>query len=183
MTFFPLSFPKLSTRQFAWDSGVLFVAIFWLGGSLMLDLVVMPMLYMGGMMTPSSFASAGYSLFEVFNHVEMLLAGVILTGVLAMRQAHADCSVEVSGSRSRWSLLLAGSLVAISLLYAYVLTPAMGSISIVLDMPPSASTAIPEAMGWMHGIYWSIEISKIMILSFLLRLCYSDIAAQFTEQS
>lgn len=148
----------------------------------MLDLVVMPMLYMGGMMTTSSFASAGYSLFEVFNHVEMLLSGVILTGVLAMRHRHAECAIEVSGSRSRWSLLVAGSLVAIALLYAYVLTPAMGAIGVVLDLPATMPATVPEAMDWMHGVYWGTEAIKLLLLGFLLRLCYSDIAAQFTEQ-
>ena len=182
MTHFPLLFPKLSPRQFAWDSAVLFLAVFWIGGSLILDLVVMPMLYMNGMMTAPGFASAGYSLFELFNHVEMLLSGLILTGVLAMRQAHPDCSVEVSGSRSRWALLLASSLVAIALTYAYVLTPHMGAIGIALDMPGTIHI-IPGAMTWMHGAYWLTETTKILLLGFLLRLCYTDIAAQFTKQS
>ncbi len=180
MTPFSLSFPKLSPRQFAWDSAVLFLAVFWLGSSLMLDFVVMPMLYMSGMMTTPGFASAGYSLFEVFNHVEMLLAGLILTGVLAMRQAHADCAVEVSGSRSRWTLLLAGSLVMVSLTYAYVLTPYMGGIGIALDMPEKIHI-IPSTMQWMHGAYWCLEATKVLALGILLRLCYSDIAAQFFE--
>ncbi|MEO0867303.1 MAG: DUF4149 domain-containing protein [Cyanobacteria bacterium J06642_11] len=178
MTSFPLSFPKLSPKQFAWDSAVLFVAIFWLGGSLMLDFVVMPMLYMGGMMDSSSFASAGYSLFEVFNHVEMLLAGLILTGVLAMR--HTRAAVEASGSRSRWALLSSGILVAIALLFAYVITPTMGSIGLTLDYP-GTTAAVPEAMNWMHGAYWCLELIKLLALGFLLRLCYNDIAAQFAD--
>ncbi|ESA33108.1 hypothetical protein N836_23895 [Leptolyngbya sp. Heron Island J] len=177
-----LSFPKLTSRQFAWDSAVLFLAVFWLGGSLILDLVVMPMLYTAGMMTSPGFASAGYGLFEVFNHVEMLLSGLILTGVLAMRQAHADCSVEVSGSRSRWALLLAISLVAIALTYTYVLTPYMGALGIALDMPGMIHI-IPNTMGWMHGAYWLLEVTKMLVLGALLRLCYIDIAAQFTAKN
>ena len=180
MTHFTLSLPKLSPRQFAWDSAVLFLAVFWIGGSLILDFVVMPMLYMNGMMTAPGFASAGYSLFELFNHVEMLLSGLILTGVLAMRQAHAEYSIEVSGSRSRWTLLLAVSLVAIALTYTYILTPYIGSIGIVLDMPGTIHI-IPHAMNWVHGIYWGLEATKVLILGFLLRLCYGDIAAQFSE--
>ncbi len=182
MTRYTLSFPKLSPRQFAWDSTVLFLAVFWLGSSLMLDLMVMPMLYMAGMMTSPGFASAGYGLFEVFNHVEMLLSGLILTGILAMRQAHADCSVEVSGSRSRWALLLASGLVAIALTYTYVLTPYMGALGIALDMPGKIHI-IPNTMGWMHAAYWLLEATKMLVLGFLLRLCYSDIAAQFSEQN
>lgn len=182
MTNFSFSFPKLSPRQFAWDSAVLFLAVFWLGGSLILDLVVMPMLYMAGMMTSPGFASAGYGLFEVFNHVEMLLSSLILTGVLAMRQAHADCSVEVSGSRSRWALILASGLVAIALIYTYALTPYLGALGIALDMP-GIIHIIPDTMGWMHAAYWLLEATKILVLGFLVRLCYGDIAAQFTAQS
>lgn len=182
MTHFAMSFPKLSPRQFAWDSSVLFLAVFWLGGSLIIDFVVMPMLYMSGMMTAPGFASAGYSLFELFNHVEMLLSGLILTGVLAMRQAHTDCSVEVSGSRSRWVLYLAAGLVAISLTYAYGLTPYMGAIGIALDMP-GIIHIVPESMNLMHGAYWLLEATKIVVLGILMRLCYSDIAAQFIEEN
>ncbi|MEM7795480.1 MAG: DUF4149 domain-containing protein [Cyanobacteria bacterium P01_C01_bin.118] len=181
MTNFALSFPKLSPRQFAWDSAVLFLAIFWIGGSLILDLVVMPMLYMNGMMTTPGFASAGYSLFELFNHVEMLLSGLILTSVLAMRQAHADCAVEVSGSRSRWVLYLALGLVAIALTFAYGLTPYMGALGIALDMPGMIHI-VPDAMNWMHGAYWGLEATKVLALGSLLYLCYSDIAAQFAKQ-
>lgn len=180
MTPFSLPFPKLSPRQFAWDSAVLFLAVFWLGGSLMLDLVVMPMLFMSGMMTTPGFASAGYSLFEVFNHMELLLSGLILTGVLAMRQAHLDCAVEVSGSRSRWVMMLSIGLVAIALAYAYILTPYMAGIGLALDMPGKIHI-IPNTMAWMHGAYWLLETAKVLILGFLLRLCYSDIAAQFSK--
>lgn len=146
----------------------------------MLDCLVMPMLYMNGMMTEPGFASTGYSLFEMFNHLEMLLAGLILTGVLAMRQAHADCAVEVSGSRSRWTLLLASGLVAIALTYTYILTPTMGALGIALDMPGTIHI-VPSSMTLMHAAYWALEASKVVILGFLLRLCYTDIAAQFTE--
>lgn len=131
-------------------------------------------------MTTPGFASAGYSLFEVFNHVEMLLAGLMLTGVLAMRQAHADDAVEISGSRSRWSLLLAVGLVAIALLYAYVITPVMGAMGLVLELPGTVTT-VPDAMDWMHGLYWTVEVTKLSLLGCLLRLCYNDIAAQFTQ--
>lgn len=181
MTRLTLSLPKLSPRQFAWDSAVLFFVIFWIGGSLILDLVVMPMLYMSGMMTAPGFASAGYSLFELFNHVEMLLSGLILTGVLAMRERHPERAVEVSGSRSRWALVLASGLVAIALTFRYVLTPYMGGMGIVLDMP-GVIHIIPDAMAWMHGAYWLLEGAKMLALGMLLRLCYGDIAAQFTQQ-
>lgn len=182
MTPFTLSFPKLSPRQFVWDSSILFIAIFWLGGSFILDLVVMPMLYMSGMMTAPGFASAGYSLFEAFNHLEMLLSGLILTGVLAMRETHSNYSVEVSGSRSRWALLLAASLVAIALTYTYVLTPSMGAIGIALDMP-GIIHIIPKSMTWMHGAYWLLEAVKMLGLGFLLYLCYGDIAAHFAKKN
>lgn len=131
-------------------------------------------------MTAPGFASAGYSLFELFNHVEMLLSGLILTSVLAMRQGRTDNSVNVSGSRSRWALMLASSLVVISLTFRYLLTPYMGGMGIVLDMPGTIHI-IPNVMSWMHGAYWLLEATKMVMLGFLLRLCYSDISAQFTD--
>ena len=180
MTHFTLSFPKLSRRQFAWDSAILFLAVFWIGGSLILDFVVMPMLYMSGMMTAPGFASTGYSLFELFNNVEMLLSGLILTGVLALRQTNPDVPVKASGSRSRWTLLLAAGLVAIAITYRYVLTPYMGALGVVLDMPGTIHI-IPNTMNWMHGAYWLLESTKVLALGFLLKLCYGDIAAQFNQ--
>ena len=56
----------------------------WVGGSLVLDFVVMPSLMEMGMMDSPGFASAGFLTFERFNHLEMLAASAVLTGVLVI---------------------------------------------------------------------------------------------------
>jgi hypothetical protein len=175
---------KLSNRQFSWNSVALVSATCWLSGSLLLDLVIMPMLYATGMMEQTGFVSAGYSLFWLFNRLELVCAGVLLTAVLALRYnnhlLNRSFNVVVSGCRSRWALELGCLLVAIALIYTYGLTPAMSALGVSVETsfetsPPS----IPDAMNWMHGFYWSLEAVKLIGIIGLLKLCYQDVAAQF----
>jgi hypothetical protein len=175
-----LSISKLSLRQFRWDSLILLVTTFWLSTSLVLDFLVMPMMYESGMMQQSGFASTGYSLFWIFNRVEILCAAAILTAILALRQKHPEKAVEVSGSRSRWAMILAAGLLTIPFLYAYLLTPEMSALGVQLG---DESLTIPAAMGWMHGLYWGLEVLKLAAASFLLKLCHRDIELQFNPQA
>ncbi|NEP20144.1 MAG: hypothetical protein F6J97_25220 [Leptolyngbya sp. SIO4C1] len=169
------SISKLSLRQFSWDSAVLAVTLFWLSSSALLDFLVMPLMYESGMMEQPGFASAGYSLFWAFNRVEVLCAALILTGLLVLRQRQTEFSLLVSGSRSRWSMMIGVGLLAIALLYTYLLTPEMSALGISLG----ETTAIPTAMNWMHAAYWGLEVLKLAAAGFLLRLCYQDVVAQF----
>ncbi|MEL6136150.1 MAG: hypothetical protein AAFQ61_02645 [Cyanobacteria bacterium J06626_23] len=173
------SFSHLSSQQFRWGSLVLFVATFWLSVSLLLDFLIMPMMYETGMMAQEGFATAGYGLFWMFNRVEMLCAAVILTGLLALHQRVTERAntVLVSGSRSRWALLIGGGLLAIALTYAYFLTPEMSALGLSLDA--AGETALPAAMGWMHGLYWTLEALKLAAVVGLVKLCYQDVAAEF----
>lgn len=59
---------------------------FWLSGSLVLNWVIIPSLYISGMMTQSEFA-IGYLIFWNFNRIELLSAALVLTGVLVGAQA------------------------------------------------------------------------------------------------
>jgi hypothetical protein len=158
---------------------VLFVAIFWLSSSLLLDFLVMPMMYVSGMMAEPGFASTGYSLFWLFNRIEILCAAGILTGLMAVRQQRNPFAVIISGSRSRWSLMLATGLLAIALVYTYLLTPSMSALGVQLG----SETTIPAAMGWLHGLYWALEALKILAAGWLLRLCHQDMAAPFEQEA
>ncbi|MEM9162678.1 MAG: hypothetical protein AAGC54_06360 [Cyanobacteria bacterium P01_F01_bin.4] len=171
------SFSKLSLRQFNWDSAVLLIATFWLSSSVLIDFLVMPMMYETGMMEQPGFASTGYSLFWVFNRVEVLCGALILTGLLALRQRRNQFDVLVSGSRSRWSLIVASGLLAIAMIYTYLLTPEMSALGVNLG----GETTVPTAMNWMHAAYWGLEVLKLAAAGFLLRLCYQDVAAPFEE--
>jgi hypothetical protein len=160
----------LSLWQFNWESILLAVAAFWLSSSLLLDFLLMPTLYESGMMTAPDFAAAGYS---------------ILSGLLVLRQQRGSTGVVISGSRSRWALMLGGLLLAIALAYTYVLTPQMGALGIHLSnpavdpLPAAVGQSVPAGMGLLHGLYWALEALKLFAIGWLTKLCYRDVAAAF----
>ena len=170
--------PSLSLRQLNWDALVLLVATFWISSSAFVDFLLMPMMYETGMMNEANFATAGYSLFWLFNRVELLCAAGILSGLLALRQRKGAFDVVASGSQSRWALMLSGLLFAIALTYTYVLTPQMGALGINLS-GNLASEPVPQAMNTMHALYWGLEAVKLFAAAWLVQLCYRDIAALF----
>ncbi|MGJ3252184.1 MAG: DUF4149 domain-containing protein [Elainellaceae cyanobacterium] len=155
-----------SSNQSKWQTVVILTLALWLGGSLILDLVIMPGMYASGMMEQSGFAAAGYSIFEAFNHIEVLSAAIILTGLLAI---HHRASQLVP--RSRWAIALASLLLAITLIYLYGLTPEMSALGLNLNLFES-SPSVPSAMGLMHGSYWVLEICKLALGAVILGLNY-----------
>ncbi|MEM6868161.1 MAG: hypothetical protein AAF528_07255 [Cyanobacteria bacterium P01_C01_bin.121] len=172
---------KLSSRQFSWDALVLLVATFWLSSSVLLDFFMMPMMYESGMMNAPGFATGSYSLFWVFNRVEVLCAAAILTGLLVMRERRSQFDVVASGARSRWALLAGAGLMAIALTYTYYFTPHLSALGLNLSAGFSETLSVREAseMGLLHIAYWGFEAFKIAGVALLMRLCYRDIAAAF----
>ncbi len=171
---------KLSLRQFNWDALVLLIVTFWLSSSALLDFLLMPMMYEAGMMKGPEFATAGYSIFGLFNRIELLCAAAILTGLLALRQRRNQFDVVASGSQSRWALVISGSLLAIALTYTYILTPHMSALG--LDLSGSLAVQaqpMPQAMSYMHALYWGLEAVKLVAAGWLVQLCYRDVAATF----
>lgn len=165
----------LLKKPSTWHTSVLLCLAFWLSSSLLIDLVIMPGLYMAGMMSQPDFASAGFSIFWIFNRIEVLCAGVILTGLLFSRQHRNIFAVTTSGSRSRWALWLGSSLLVISLIYTYFLTPEMGALGISLDAF-ATTEIVPNGMNTLHGIYWSLEVIKLALGTGLFALCYRDMS-------
>lgn len=137
---------------------------FWLSGSLILDFVIMPTLWSTGMMESSGFASAGYSIFWIFNRVELLCAAVALSSIWAL----TEIGKSIGDVRRE---LLAGAvmLLAIALSYTFILTPYMSGLGIDLDILTTAKE-IPLEMDRMHSIYWVLEASKLGITGMLLGL-------------
>jgi hypothetical protein len=181
MTF---STSRLSLRQFNWDALVLSVVAFWLSCSALLDFLLMPMMYESGMMSEPNFATAGYSIFWLFNRVELLCAATILSGLLVLRhrRSRADGQFEVvaSGSRSRWALMISGLLLAIALIYTYVLTPQMSALGLHLNgFLEADAQPVPQAMNALHALYWGLEAVKLVAAGWLVKLCYRDISAVF----
>ncbi|MBD1912109.1 MULTISPECIES: DUF4149 domain-containing protein [unclassified Leptolyngbya] len=152
---------NFANERRSWASVILFTLGLWLGGSLVVSLIVMPTLYVAGMMAESGFTSVGYSLFWVLNRTELLCASVVLTGVLVLAQN----SIIHDGRRA---IALATLLLTIPLLYTYILTPEMIALGAQLDLF-SDRLSISPTMDWLHGGYWSMEILKFGLGLWLFR--------------
>lgn len=157
------------SRLSTWHVIVLLTLVFWLSGSLILDLVIMPGMYVAGMMSTPDFATAGYSIFWMFNRVEILCAAMVLTGVFALRQ------LIHPGRSGQWAIALAGAMMAIALTATYWLTPAMGALGIHLN-GLEAAASVPATMDLMHGSYFGLECLKIVIGSALAVLCFRSLS-------
>ncbi|MBF2098248.1 MAG: DUF4149 domain-containing protein [Gloeomargaritaceae cyanobacterium C42_A2020_066] len=144
---------RTSNPRPLWPAMIMGALGLWLGGSVVLDCVVMPSLYQAGMMTQPGFAVAGYQVFSAFNHLELCLAALVLSGVLALLQDRR---------RGLWVGLAALGLLAIALVYAYGLTPAMAGLGLDLHWV-EADAGRPAAMDWLHGSYFSLEVLKISV--------------------
>jgi len=150
-----------------WRTIVLTVLAFWLGASLLLDVVIMPMLSAAGMLTEPGFAAAGYSIFWVFNHLELFMAALVLTGMLILRTVPSQF-------QHRWAIPAAVALLAIVCAYTYGLTPEMSALGLQLNWFES-TPAFSGAMVQMQGVYWFLEVCKLAIGVTLLRWCYPSV--------
>jgi Domain of unknown function (DUF4149) len=137
---------------------------FWLSGSLILDLVVMPTMWATGMMESSGFASASYSIFWIFNRVELVCAATALSTIWALSQVH-QASVENNRKMFAGALML----MAITLCYTFILTPYMSGLGFDADIF-TVTKSLPAEMNQMHSIYWVLEASKLAIIGMLLSL-------------
>jgi hypothetical protein len=164
----------LSPKTTRWVGVVLFALMFWFSSSLLMDFVIMPGLFVGGMMSQPDFGPTGYAMFWVFNRLELLSVGVILTGLLVAHQARRDRDVVASGLRSRWAIELALGLLAITLVLTYAIAPAMGALGASLD-PFATALEVPAAMDRMHGLYFGLEALKLLGCGLLLSLFYGDL--------
>jgi hypothetical protein len=159
------------TRTFKpvnWSSLVMFALGFWLSSSLLLDCLIIPGLLTTGMMNETGFASASYSIFGTFNHIELICAALILSSSLIIREQH-------NFSKERGDRAIFGSIIllAIALIYTYFLTPQMSSMGMSLNW--FEETAIlPNSMAIMHFGYWSLEITKLILGTMLLRSYYRN---------
>ncbi|PSB05132.1 hypothetical protein [Merismopedia glauca] len=155
-----------------WVVIILSALSFWLSASLVIDLLIMPTLYATGMMSQDGFATAGYTIFGIFNRVELVCAALILTGLLALQNQYA-----VVGKSWQNLIVLAAILLDIVLGYTYFLTPHMSALGMKLNLFDTANS-IPNSMNQMHTGYWLLEIAKIVIVAILLKLVYRQQSAE-----
>jgi len=153
-------FPHTS-KPSTWQTVLVFVLTFWLSCNLLLDFLVMPALYAAGMMTEPGFASAGYSLFWVFNRLELLCAAAVLTGVLVLRYTSHPWNRP-----GQVTLMLSILLVAIALIDTYGLTPSMSALGLQLNW--FSQVEAPAQMNQLHFSYWLLDIVKLVASGMLL---------------
>ncbi len=154
-----ISFTQLNRSY--WQGTAIASLIIWLCSSLTLDFVLMPGMYAAGMMNEPGFATAGYSMFWMFNRFELLCAALVFTGTLVLVQRGI---VE----NNRTTIALAAALMAIVLAYTYALVPEMSALGLQLDAFSNVP-AVPEEMNLMHGLYWLLDVLKFAAGGVLLR--------------
>ncbi|NEP59000.1 MAG: DUF4149 domain-containing protein [Symploca sp. SIO2G7] len=155
-------------KQSTWQTIIMLALGFWLSGSLILDFLIMPVLSTAGMMSQGSFATAGYSIFWIFNRIELLCATVVLSSLLVLRSTS-----NLYRNVRRWSILLSVLLLAIALIYTYLMTPQMSALAMQLNLWQPV-TGIPEGMVQMHGEYGVLEAIKLIAGATILGWCYRD---------
>ena len=157
------------SNRINWQVIILFALGFWLSGSLLLDFVIVPGLFATGMMSQAGFASAGYSIFGLFNRIELICAALVLTGFLALNRRHL-----LPHHQQRWAIVLSALLLTIAIIYTYIFTPQMSSLGLQLNWFESSRVAMSPAMAQIHGAYWGLELLKFVSGATLLRWCYRD---------
>jgi len=157
---------NLDLKSPKWQTIVLFTLGFWLSGCLVLDFVVMPSMYTSGMMDTPGFAIAGYSVFWLFNRIELLCAALALTGLLVL-----DRTTQISPSKSRTAIILSVLLLAVASIDTYGLTPQMSAMGLDLNLLEPAD-GLPTGMMEMQFGYWILEVLKLAAGCWILKLCY-----------
>ena len=157
---------SIDVKNLKWQTIVLSALAFWLSAILLLDLVIMPSLYTAGMMSTPGFATAGYSLFWLFNRIELLCAALAMTGLLVVFRTH-----QISDRKSRIAIILSVILLAVALIDTYGLTPQMSAMGLEMDLFEPAGE-LPTAMIQMQLGYWALEAIKLVACGGILKLCY-----------
>jgi hypothetical protein len=155
---------NLQLKQSTWQTAIMLTLGFWLSASLVLDWVIMPSLYLAGMMNEANFATAGYTIFWNFNRLELLSAAVILTAVLAVGQAKSN--------RGLGNIFLSSLLLTVAVVDTYFLTPQMCAVGSHLSL--FAAHAVPETMNLLHGGYFMLEVLKLVAGAILLNRCWLE---------
>ncbi|MBD2347161.1 hypothetical protein [Anabaena subtropica] len=154
---------KVEFKHPSWQTAILFALGFWLSASLILDWVIMPSLYLSGMMSQAGFTTAGYVIFWSFNRLELLSAAVVLTGVLVWKKTHDHWETK--------STIVALMLLAIALLNTYFFTPQMSAVGVNLNLFDTAYT-VPIKMNLLHGSYFLLEVVKFLAGGALFNWCW-----------
>ncbi len=160
-----ISVSHLAFKRPTWQIAIILTLGFWLSASLVLDWVIMPSLYLSGMMNQAGFTTAGYVIFWNFNRLELLSAATILTSILALSKTQFQWHLR--------AIVLSVLLLSISLVDTYFFTPQMCTIGLNLNLF-AAVTAIPATMNLLHSGYLLLEIVKFIAGGMLLSYCWKQ---------
>jgi hypothetical protein len=163
------TFSQKESHPSRWMAIILIVLGFWMSGSLILDLVIMPSLSSAGMMNQAGFAAMGSSMFSIFNHLEILCAAIGLTSVIAL----GTILPEGFSNRIRTLMSLSTVLLGIALIYTYGLTPQMSGLSLNLNLF-NTTTEVPAGMNQLHLSYFGLELLKISLVATILGWCFRN---------
>ncbi len=152
-----------------WMAIILVVLGFWMSGSLIIDLVIMPSLSSAGMMNQAGFAAMGSSMFSIFNHLEILCAAIGLTSLIAL----GSTLPEGFSNRIRTLISLSAVLLGIALIYTYGLTPQMSGLSLNLNLFDT-TTEVPAGMNQLHLSYFGLELLKFTLVATILGWCFRN---------
>lgn len=155
---------SIQLKRPSWQTIITLTLGFWLSASLVLDWVIMPSLYVAGMMTQAGFVTAGYLIFWNFNRIELLIAALVLTGVLVIGRQFA------ASKWHRTAILLSALLLAVTLFDTYFLTPQMCAAGLQLNLFESPAE-ISTTMSQMQIGYWVLEVMKLVVGGTLLSQC------------
>lgn len=159
---------RIDLKRANWQTIIIFTLGFWFSGSLVLDLAIMPSLYTAGMMRMPEFATTGYSLFWLFNRVELLCAAISLTGLLVLGNQSRE-----SGNKNRTAIILSVLLLIVALIDTYGLTPHMSALGLNLNLFAPVSE-LPGTMFLMQGGYLVLEVLKLVACAAIVATCYRD---------
>ncbi|OKH22110.1 hypothetical protein [Chroogloeocystis siderophila] len=151
-----MTISSIQFKRSVWQNVVILTMGFWLSTSLILDWVIMPSLYISGMMTQTGFTTAGYLIFWNYNRIELLAAALVVTGVLVLNKTQFT-----EDNWQRGTTILALLLLAVPLFATYFLTPQMSATGLQLNLFDSA-TEVPTTMNLLHAGYWVLEAVKFI---------------------
>ncbi|BAQ62661.1 hypothetical protein GM3708_3067 [Geminocystis sp. NIES-3708] len=155
-------------KQINWSAIILFALGFWLSGSLLLDFVLIPSLATTGMMAQSGFASAGFTIFGVFNRIELICASLVLTCAFVFSFNH-----DLDDKKQKSFIIFSSLLFLIALAYTYLFTPHLSAWGLCLNQFNTIET-MPSAMILWHKSYWILETVKYGLGITLLRWSYQN---------
>ncbi len=149
-----------------WLAIAMLALAFWLSGSLLFDVIILPSLAAAGMTVQPEFASLGYVLFGAFNRLELLCGSVVAVAIAA-------ASYQGHWRQQQWSpvAVAAGVLLAIVAAYTYWLAPQMSALDAPLSWLAPPAEPMSGTMLNLQWLYWLLDGVKLALGGWLLYWC------------